>query len=285
MDDNREILTFDTSGVNALAKEPDSSEIADRLGAQYFIRLTEANLAELVATPAAKFRAKLVDICQRLLKAGDCIGPHHWIVEQQVKMHVHDPAGFNWQEAAVCIPALEAEIRNPRFLNDDTVASESKKESSSAKKRFKQLFREVRENFPIPADERIQITLQDVVNLALVDKSHWGIAADIYETYSGVRLSEPEIREFVGLCPPFNAMMFSTCVAQFHGSVRDHRLPATYDAGLIDLMSSAYLPYCHVFVTRDEGQFNALTDIAKLTGLNTRVMYYKDFRSSWLLAA
>jgi hypothetical protein len=285
MGDSRDILTFDTSGVNALAKEADSAEIADRLGAQYFVRLTEANLAELVATKDPTFRAKLVETCQRLLSSGDCIGPHHWIIEQQVKMHAQAPASFNWQEAPVCIKALEEEIRNPRFLNDNTVAAESRKKSSGAKKRFKQAFREAREKFPVAPEERIKATLQDVVDSSLADESHWGMAADIYERYSGVRLAESEIREFVSLCPPYNALMLSTCVAQFHGSVRDHRLRAMYDAGLIDLMSAPYLPYCHWFVTGDEGQFNALTEITKLAPLNTKVMYYEDFRQSLLLAA
>lgn len=281
MADNREILTFDTSGVNALAKEPDAAGMSERLGARYFVRLTEANLAELVATKDSIFRAKLVETCQRLVNSGDCIGPHHWIIEQHVKTHAQGVSSFNWHEAPVCIKALEDEIRNPRFLNDDEVATESRKESSAANKRFKQLFRGAREKFPIPPEERIQTTLQDVVELSLMDKSHWAIASDIYERFSGVRLSEPEIREFVGLCPPFNALMLSTCAAHFHGSVRDHRLKATYDAGLIDLMSSAYLPYCHCFVTGDEGQFSALTEITKLAPLNTKVMYYADFRREY----
>jgi hypothetical protein len=271
--------------VNALAKEPDSSDIADRLGAQYFIRLTEANLAELVATKDPNFRVKLVETCQRLLNSGDCIGPHHWIIEQQVKTHAQAPASFNWQEAPVCIKGLEEEIRNPRFLNDDTVAAESREESSGTNKRFKQVFREARERFPIPPEDWIKATLQDVVDSSLMDKSHWSMAADIYDRHSGVRLAESEIREFVGVCPPYNALMLSTRVARFHGSVRDYRLPATYDAGLIDLMSSAYLPYCHWFVTGDEGQFNALTEITKLAPLNTKVVYYKEFCRSLLLAA
>ncbi len=283
--DNREILTFDTSGVNVLAKEPDSAGMAERLGAKYFIRLTEANLAELVATKDSIFRAILVETCQRLLNSGDCIGPHHWIIEQQVKTHAQGSARFNWHEAPVCVKALEEEIRKPRFLDDDEVAAESREGSSRADKQFKQLFRDAREKFPIPPKERIQITLQDVVELSLMDKSHWAMASNIYKRFSGVRLSEPEIREFVGLCPPFNALMLSSCIAHFHGSVRDHRFKAMYDAGLIDLMSSAYLPYCHYFVTGDEGQFNALTEITKLAPLNTKVMRYADFRQSLLLAA
>jgi hypothetical protein len=284
MADNREILTFDTSGVNALAKEPDSAGMAERLGAAYFVRLTEANLAELVATKDSIFRAKLVETCQRLLNSGDCIGPHHWIVEQQVKTHAQGPASFHWPNAPVCMPSLEEEVWNPRFLNDDTVAAESREDSFCVNQAFRQVFLDARENFPLPAEDRIEATLQDVVDSSLVDKNHWGMAADIYEGFSGIRLSEREIMEFVDICPPFKAMMFSTCVAQFHGSVRGYRLPALYKAGRIDLMCSAYLPYCERFVTRDEGQFNALTEIARLAGLTTKVMHYEDFRQSLLLA-
>jgi hypothetical protein len=106
-----------------------------------------------------------------------------------------------------------------------------------------------------------------------------------YERCSGIRLSELDIREFVKQCPPFNAMMLATCVAHFHGSVRDHRLPKAFDAGLRDLMSSVYLPYCCTFVTRDPGQFNALTEITKVAGLDTQVMHYQDFRHSLMLNA
>jgi hypothetical protein len=230
--------------------------MAERLGAKYFVRLTEANLAELVATKDSIFRAILVETCQRLLNCGDCIGPHHWIIEQQVKTHAQGSASFNWQ-APVCMPSLEEEVRNPRFLNDDTVAAESREDCSGVDQAFKQVFLDARESFPIPPEERIGATLQDVVDSSLADKSHWGMAADIYEVFSGIRLSNQDIRKFVDICSPFKAMMFSTCVAHFHGSVRDYRLPAPYKAGRIDLMCSAYLPYCDRFVTRDSSSNRA----------------------------
>ena len=276
----RPTVIFDTSALNGLANEPEAAAIATCLGKRAFLRLTETDLSEIAATTKPEARKKLVETCQRLIGNAECIGPHHWIIEEQVKRHVRRPNNFYWQGVDVRVPALEAEVVNPRFLNDDTVAVESRELSFGTEKQFKQMFREARERFPIPPDERIQITLQDVVELALKDGAHWRMAADIYERYSGTRLSEPEIRNFVNDCPPFNAMMLSTCVAHFHGSVRDHRLPATYDAGRIDLMCSVYLPYCDSFVTRDDGQFNSLTEIAKLSGLSTRVMYYKDFRDS-----
>ena len=108
-------------------------------------------------------------MCQRLISAAECIGPHHWIIEEQVKRHASRPRNFYWQGVDVGMAALEAEVGNPKFLNDDTVAVESRGQSFGAEKQFKQLFREAREAFPIPDNERIQITLQDVVELSLAE--------------------------------------------------------------------------------------------------------------------
>ncbi len=284
--DCRERLIFDTSGLNALANEPDAGIIAKCLGMGSCVRLTETNLAEIGATQKPDRRAKLVDICQRLVGAGECIGPHHWIIEEQVKLHATRPDIFNWRRIDPRLPALETEIARPQFLNDDSIAEEICSDFEKAADEFKQLFRETREAFPIPKDQRIQITLTDVIGVSLADGSaHWRLAADMYEHYSGIRPSEEAVRAFIKLCPPFDAMLLSTCVAQFHGSVRDFRVPALYDAGPLDLMCSTYLPYCDRFVTRDDGQRNALAAIAELAGLKTKVIAYVEFCRSWLLAA
>jgi len=284
--DSRERLIFDTSGLNALANEPDLPVIAKCLGISSCVRLTETNLAEIAATANTHKRSSLIETCQRLVGVGECIGPHHWIIEQQVRLHAARPDIFNWQRLDVRMRALEEEIARPRFLNDDTVAAESRAHFQQTARAFDQLFRDAREAFPIPKDERIQITLPDVVELSLAEGSaHWRMAADIYERYSGTRPSDDEVRAFVRLCPPFDAMMLSTCVAHFHRSVRDFRLPAVYDAGRLDLMCSVYLPYCDRFITNDDGQRNALSAIAGLAGLETKVVAYSEFRQSWLLVA
>jgi hypothetical protein len=45
------------------------------------------------------------------------------------------------------------------------------------------------------------------------------------------------------------------------------------------MFSSVFLPYCRVFVTKDEGQYKALKAVADLTGLQTTIMMYPDFKS------
>ncbi len=83
-------------------------------------RLRHKPLAEIGATQKPDRRAKLVDICQRLIGAGECIGPHHWIIEEQVKLHATSPDIFNWRRIDPRLSALETEVARPQFLNDDS---------------------------------------------------------------------------------------------------------------------------------------------------------------------
>jgi hypothetical protein len=170
------------SSQNSLANEPDAAVIAKCLGISSCVRLTEANLAEIAATKNPEKRKKLVETCQRLVGIGECIGPHHWIIEQQVNLYATRPDIFNWQRIDVRMRALEEEITRPQFLNDDTVAAESRADFDRTEKEFGDLFRDARAAFPIPKSERIHITLPEVVELSLADGSaHWRMAADFYE--------------------------------------------------------------------------------------------------------
>jgi hypothetical protein len=49
-----------------------------------------------------------------------------------------------------------------------------------------------------------------------------------------------------------------------------------------DMFSAVFLPYCKVFVTDDEGQYNALKAVADLTGLETSILMYPDFKRDLL---
>ena len=286
MIDSRNKLIFDTSGLNALSDDKDCMAITKCLGIGFRVRLTETNLAEIGATQDPQRRAKLLSICQRLVGAGECIGPYHWIVEQQIKLHAARPDVFNWQRVEVRVPALEAEVARPELLTDNALAAAMCADFEKAGDEFDQLFRGAREAFPIPKDERIQITLADTIESLEVDGSpHWRMAADIYEQNAQQRSSETEVRAFIKLCPPFSMMMLASIMAQFHRSVRDFRLPALYRAGLLDLLSAVYLPYCDRFVTHDDGQYNALKALTAQAGLCTEVTTYHAFRESWLIAA
>lgn len=124
MGDSRERLIFDTSGLNALAKDKESAVLTTCLGIGSRVRLTETNLAEVGSTPDSALRAKLLNACQRVVGAGECIGPYHWIVEQQVKLHATRPDLYTWERVDIRLRALENEVAQPQFLTDDSLAEE-----------------------------------------------------------------------------------------------------------------------------------------------------------------
>jgi hypothetical protein len=282
---HRTSLIFDTSGLNRLADDQNSTAILECIGLGFRVRVTETNVAEVGANKPER-RRQLLNVCRRLQVSGECIGPYHWIIEQMVKLHSTHPGTFCWQRILVRAPELEKEVARPEFLKQRCIADEIRAGFEKANAEFDQLFREAREQFPIPKEERIQVTLADVVEVSQKDGNpHWKLAADIYERYAGSRPTETEMRAFIEVCPPLKALMLSTCLAQFNGSVRDFRLSAPYkDVGRLDLLSAVYLPYCDGFVTDDKSQYNALRDIAKIASLKTKVMRYSDFLKSWLVA-
>lgn len=279
-------LIFDASGLNWLADDPDSTAMLKCIGLGFWVRVTETNIAEIGASKAER-RWLLIETCRRLQISGECIRPYHWIIGQMVKLHAACPDRFHWQRIGVRAPELESEVARPKFLNNDAITDEVRVVSQINNAEFDQIFRDVREMFPIPPRERIQFTLGRVVEELERDGSpHWQTAADIYQRYAGVRPTETEIRAFIEVCPPLRAMMLGIGLAQFNGSVRDFRLPAQYKGvGRLDLASAVYLPYCDCFITGAESQCNALRDIGEIAGLGTMVLPYADFRKSWLLAA
>ena len=69
------------------------------------------------------------------------------------------------------------------------------------------------------------------------------------------------------------------CFSQYDICIRKENAPRPGRAGRQDMFSSLFLPYCRVFVTNDEGQYKALKAVADLTGLETTIMMYPDFKS------
>jgi hypothetical protein len=90
--------------------------------------------------------------------------------------------------------------------------------------------------------------------------------------------------EFVAHCPPVRAILISICVGQYQWGVKGPLAESTYKAGALDLFMSAYLPYCNRFVTKDSGQYHALTVVAERAGLPTGVYIYDDFRNALMVS-
>jgi hypothetical protein len=283
--DSRQKLIFDTSGLNGLADDPETTAIRQCIGMGFFVRLTETNIAEVGANSSRERRLELLALCQHLQTLGECVRPYNWIIQEQIKLHAFRRDIYHWQRPQIRSREIEHEVARPEFLTDDDIAEQIREDFRKHEGAFKTLFKDARLKVPMEPEGR-KMSVQEMFELSKVDGSPlWAMASDVYEQVSGRRPDELEIRGFVAACPPFELMLLGSCLAQYHYCVREINSPALYKAQRLDLWAAAYLPYCDRFITRDDGQFNALSLLAEYCGLAAKIVYYKDFRSSWLIAA
>ena len=284
----RSRIIFDTSGLNALADDPESQLIAKGLSVGFQVRVSETNICEVVATSKAERRLRLLDLCRHLIHAGEGINPYHEILQQLSRAHAANPSGFDWRRVDVRWPELEAEIARREFLEDAELADEVRTDNRSSNKQFLEMWRDARVKFePVlraEGAEAISVTAAFEV-LEAEGGPLWRLAANIYKTTTGIELSETEAKSFVDACPPAKAMLLANCVGQYHWGLKDAMEDARYKAGRLDLFMATYLPYCDRFITKDPGQYNALGLVAERAGLATEVCMYADFRDGFLIAA
>src|SRR5438128_11886211 len=117
MEKRKTKLIFDTSGINALAEDPDRKAIIEGLCIAYFVEITVTALSEVAATPDEEHRKELLDILKRLLACGQCVMPFNWIIEEHAKAHQANPAGYAWRKLIVRFQEAENEIARQEYLH------------------------------------------------------------------------------------------------------------------------------------------------------------------------
>jgi hypothetical protein len=149
------IVGFATSALNELADDEHSSPLCAGLTAAFFVRLTETNIGEIAATQDAVRRRRLLDLCKRLLRAGECISPYHWIIEKLISAHRKNPASFDWTAMDVRLPEAERELLLEESIDfDDELASEQRAHLRRQNQEFSKLFTNVRPEFEKLFDEK-----------------------------------------------------------------------------------------------------------------------------------
>jgi hypothetical protein len=272
---------FDTSGVNALAADSDLEVIIRSLGTAYHVGVTETVLAEVIADPDEEERRLLLDVLDRLLHIGHCIMPFQWIIEHQVKAYQRDPQGYEWRNLNVRFFEGEQEIFRQNIIHsisDETRESNKKWDQefrgifSAAKPAFQKLFEDPSEKRP---------SLQAVVeHLMAGGGAYLTIGAGLMGRACGTEPPEDEVKVFIERCPPFRALLIALCFSQYDRCIRGEHEPSFGKAGRYDMFSAVYLAYCRVFVTNDQGQYKALTEVAKLLERDVSILMYDKFRES-----
>jgi hypothetical protein len=274
-------IIFDTSAVNGLADDPEFEALCPGIKLAYFVRLTESNVAELVATPDTIDRQRLLTVVRRLITDGECILPFHIIVEQLVRRFENAPAKFQWQQVPVRLRPAEDEIVRQEHI-DDQLALEQRNQLRTLQRGFEKLYNQMRPSFDAIFQDKknVRPSLTELLEHFKRDGGAiWGYADLLYSRSARNKPNEATLRMFFEACPPFRALTIALYAAQYERCIRDVRKPDSMRAGRVDTYMAAYLPYCDQFVTRDERQLRLLRSVTAEAHLETEVRSYEEFRN------
>lgn len=277
-------IIFDTSGINRLADEADSAGCVKRVREKFRVRLSFLSYQEVIATLDESRRRELGSICRKLVRGGEALYPHHEIFarlagEHAARSRSSSPGLFDWRAVRVRFDEFEQDVSKGSILKRDCVSAEARQYNQEIECGLRGVWKEAADKFqsclshPPAIDELFR-------NATVSGGPLWGLAADAYFIPTRVSLAREEAKLFASQCPPVRAFLYSTIIHQrvwgFPGVGADR----PYKAGVLDVFSAIYLPYCDLFVTADEGQRGALSWIAGKIRLPVQVQLWTDFRRS-----
>ncbi len=272
-------LIFDTSAINKLAGDVDHDAIIAAIGLTYRIGITETAISELIATPDETERKALFDAVKSLLAHGNCIMPFNWIIEYQSKEYQKDPGGYKWNRLNVRVAAAEVEVARQEFLHD--LSEQTRREMKEWDKQYLKIFRDAKPAFQsLFVSGQTRPSVREVTEKLMSDGgAHLEIGAGLFERATGTLPATNAMKDFIERCPPFRALLVALCFSQYDRCIREERKESFGKAGRNDMFSGVYLAYCKVFVTNDDGHCKAMKVVAELTGLDTEVLMYDEFRA------
>ncbi len=272
-------LIFDTSGINKLATDLDLDAVIKALGLLYRIGITETAISEIIATTDEIERKALLDVVKRLLAHGNCVMPFNWIIEEQAKAYQRDSVGYDWKGLNVRVAAAEREVARQEFMHE--LSEQTRREMKEWNKQYLAIFRNAKPAFQsLFAPAKTRPSVREVTEKLMGEGgAHLEIGAGLFERAAGTHPTMQQMKDFIERCPPFRALLVALCFTQYDRCIREERQQSLGRAGRNDMFSAVYLAYCKVFVTDDHGHCKAMNVVADLTGLDTTILTYQEFKS------
>jgi hypothetical protein len=257
-------IIFDASGWNRLLDDPNSDFLQAGLKAEFFVRLTGTNVAEIAATPNSIRRTSLLHLCRAL--ADDYLFPYHWITNGLITSYSQDPSAFDWWNVPVEWPELQQEVMRMEIF-DDNLAKSQRDDHHGLSQDFRDLYaggrKILEEAFKHEPEARPANFGDYLKTLQDPPGEFWKKGQSFYRGPAKKELGEATIKRFADICPPFRALMVAACIPEYEHWMRNLITSAkSYRAGAADIFSAVYLPYCSKFVTHDDRQLNALRLVA-----------------------
>lgn len=278
---DKPIIMFDTSAINRLAEDPSWDGLVVGIHTSFHVKLSLIVLQEMLATSCAKQREKFLKVCQALLKDGDCI----FAFEPLLKEHIQafELGEYSWLRVCVCSEWCRNKILENRDFTDE-YSCELRSDGKEGNEKFKTLFKNIRvtlKNRYVGNGQSIEDNYEDFSSFVSSrfgnDGTYWVLAESCYKKSVGREPPKP-VSNFVMACPPLYAYLLAIAYFEYQScitstpAVNQRKLP-----GLADVMMAAYLPYCHQFITNDEGQYQCFRTVLSELKLPVHVVRYEDF--------
>lgn len=275
-------LIFDCSGLNKLADDTASHGLLIEISKSFFTRITATNLEEIAACRPPRSK-ELMNIADYLIRSGQCIQRFADIIKKLIQQSVKHNE-LPWTAFNPRFENGENEAARQSLLTNE-MADKQNAALSRLDKNFNRMFEQVRPQFEkfFADGGRLPNDFRELAAVMEANPStYWNFATMVYEDSAGYLPEQHVVAKLLDQCPPFRALVWAFCIAEYERCIRDVRAGPSFRAGRCDVYSAAYLPYCDQFVTDDRKQCAALQEIVRAAKLETEVVPYREFRDVML---
>jgi hypothetical protein len=275
---NRFAISFDTSGIDRLEREEVSERKALIAGLKTLgaIQVTGMNVSESMSIQG-DHRAHRLTLLEELTGEFKPL--------QQPNTLLADVAcAYHARQRSVTLgdDGCWIALKNRQNISD-SMAAESQRWHQDREKWFLATYKELREAYaPIFKEWRHQRPRSTAFMIRFFIErgpQYWDLLLiPIYERQTGYQPSHLEFERFLNRVPAWKMFWLARIYALYRRSVRVNSY-GKRNAGLNDLDSAIYLPFCDWFVTDDARQRRALRVVNAANPKRTEIISYDSMRS------
>jgi hypothetical protein len=280
-DDASFVISLDTSAIDQLEREsvPDRRAFVAGLKTLGLVRVTGLNVGESLSI-VGEHRLRRLTLLKDLTGAFNPAQPPNQLLGDIAQAYDRGDATFSIGDEGCWIA-----LQNPAAVNDD-MALESHGWHSDREDWFREMYREFRRAYaPIFKKNRHNRPRSAATLIRyFIERGpqYWDmLLIPIYERQTGHRPTHAEFERFLTRVPASKLFWLAQIYALFRRSVAKKNR-GRKDAGLNDLDSAIYLPFCDWFVTHDVQQRRALRVINVANPRRTRILSYSAMRARLL---
>ena len=290
-------ICFDTSAINALCDDPDSTLLIAKIRSSHKVLLTSLSIVEVIANSSAERRKSLLDLLKALSDGTLPLAMPNKLVRRATR-------AFSKGKLRLMASITQEEYPTWWIVNDALLAEKNEQEEAfqwmkSLEEPFRQIHRDAREVFqqmlaehpsqrPRSAGGFIK-SFERTESVSGGRDALYKLVQNLYKKETSQHLSRDAMRQLFYRVPQWPLMLAGWAHEAFARAFQTSNYGPNKKPGQLDLWCAVYLPMCDVFVTSHNGQYRALRLINVLGRRmadrpvpRTRVLKYSVFRRTVL---